>query len=107
MLIRFGLTKDFFDELARDVVLVERSILRLTTLTKPLSIVPYRFVSVIASVRVNDTVVRLDLPCGELMDIESCDRKVHDRVASAFAEVREQAGQLNLEVRGGMFEVAP
>jgi hypothetical protein len=105
IVVRFNDPEEYLAELGHDCERIDRGIVRLTQSVNPIAQPPIRHLSVVATARVGDTVVRLECFCGELWGKEF--PQDAETVASAKAvmkRIEEACQALELEVRAGIFE---
>ncbi len=104
--VRFHHPSDFLAELARDVELVDRRIVRVTRGYRRSRLAPtVQLVSVLASYELHGgQVVHLDAACGDWWGIG--DDGALRRADEIARRIEDACRDLNLEVRGGVVEEA-
>lgn len=103
MQVNFTDVDEFLDELRKDAGAVDRGIVRVTHLYRT-TLLPMIRSFVVATARVGDTVLQLEIGCGELLGHGGGEHndKTHASAAKIKAELEAGAHQLGLEVRAGM-----
>jgi hypothetical protein len=103
--VRFNIPDEFLAELEKDQPLVHRGIVRITHLYRDSKLSPViRHLSVVATTRIGDDVVRCECYCGDLWQMEDNDRKVTAKAAYIRRELEEGCARLALQVRAGIVE---
>jgi len=103
--IRFCVLEEFLDELEKDADQVERGIVRLTNRYRPRQdISAVRFLSVVATARVGQDILRLEVPCGQLFGIDPHDKEAVEKAEAIRGIIRRTCERLGLEVRAGVLE---
>ncbi len=83
----------------------ESTILRLTNLFSPIpNLGPIRSLTVVATVKVRDDIIRLNRYCGQIWDMEKTDNDTYKRAEAVHKQIEEAAKKLGVEVRAGMWE---
>ena len=105
--VKFTDAAEFTAELGKDWGLVERAIVRLTTVTRPareVDIPELRHVSVVATALVDGRIVRLDRYCGQLWGVPEGDKQVLELAGQVQRLIEEFCVEAGLEVRAGVYE---
>jgi len=103
--VRFNIPDEFLAELEKDQPLVQRGIVRITHLYRDSTFSPIiRHLSVVATTRIGDDVVRCEWYCGDLWQMEDNDKKVTAKAAHIRRELEEGCARLGLHVRAGIVE---
>lgn len=103
--VRFTIPDEFLAELEKDQRLVQRGIVRITHLYRDSTFSPIiRHLSVVATTRIGDDVVRCECDCGDLWQMADNDKKVTARAAQLRRELEEGCARLALHVRAGIVE---
>lgn len=105
--VRFTDAKEFIEELERDRGMIERGIVRLTNHYMPSSLSPNIWhLSVIASCKVGQDLVRFQRYCGDAWGKNSEDqnRPTRDKADEVQKEIEKACQELGLEVRPGIYE---
>ena len=106
MMVRFNSVEEFLAELAADVELVERKIVRVTNLFRQKS-PSFHDVTVVASAIVRSHIVRLDRLVGAVMDtrdLTESDREVRARADGILTEIELKVQKMGLNARAGIYE---
>ncbi len=106
MRVLFNEPKEFLEELSKEAGNVDRRIVRITWLFRQEKNLPLTHVSLVATARIHDDVVRLEARCGTVM--AGC---THDEAGQLDAKAREieslvqeECRRLGLDVRAGILE---
>jgi hypothetical protein len=103
--VRFNIPDEFLVELEKDQPLVHRGIVRITHLYRGSKLSPIiRHLSVVATTRIGDDVVRCECYCGDLWQMEDNDKKVTAKAAQIRRELEDGCARLALQVRAGIVE---
>lgn len=103
MRVRFSDVDEYLEELRKDAPLVDRKILRLTNSFQARSFSPHiHTLTVMATARVNDSVVVLEASCGDLWGQSVPDEETLGRADAIHSRIKQTAADLELEVRAGL-----
>jgi hypothetical protein len=103
--VRFSIPDEFLAELEKDQPLVHQGIVRITHLYRDSTLSPVIcHLSVVATTRIGDDVVRCEYYCGDLWQMEDSDKKVMAKAAHIRRELEEGCARLALHVRAGIVE---
>lgn len=110
MIVRFSDSEEFVDELQREPEAVARSIVRVSKLGRPSSMMT-TYVSVVATAKVvsgsSYDIVRLEIPCGELYgSVEPHDRRVQQRAEDVIRLLEASLEETPFLVCAGVYEPA-
>jgi len=104
--VQFNNTEEFLAELAADLVQLDRKLVRVTNLYQQSTQTPIiQYVSVVATARVAADILRLDVFCGEVWNVDTQhNAPVWKRVEAVQQQLRASCVQLGLEVRAGLWK---
>jgi len=103
--VRFNVPDEFLAELEKYQPLIHRGIVRITHLYRDSKLSPIiRHLSVVATTRIGDDVVRCEWYCGDLWQMEDNDKKVTAKAAQIRQELEDGCTRLALQVRAGIVE---
>jgi dsDNA-specific endonuclease/ATPase MutS2 len=102
-MLRFNDIEEFFEELKKDRDLIERGIVRVTSILRPSQSVPSIFhIVVAATARVAGEIVRLDIYCGDVFQGFDRDSEVLKAANEKIGMIKERCTSLELDVRAGV-----
>jgi len=105
MKIQFNSIDDFIEDLRVDREKIERGIVRVNFLTKPLNSTPnVRRQFLIAQCIISGHVVALERYLGDIWGIGETDEKTHEKGDELRAALINKLRGMGLEIRGGMIE---
>lgn len=110
--VKFNHPDEFIDELQKEfgglkagLIPTIPPILRLTNLFRTIpEIAPIMSLTVVATIRVRDDIIKLERYCGQIWKMESQDKPTQERAEEVHRKLEEAAKELGLEVRAGVFE---
>ena len=102
--VLFSDPEEFLTELTRDRDLVDRRIVRLQSLGLRSGITSIHFLTVVATTRVGQDVIRLERLCGGLCGAAESDQRVTEMTEAVRQELESGCARLGLEVRSGVLE---
>mgnify|MGYP001592156555 CR=1 FL=1 len=102
-MVRFNLVEEFLEELEKDKEIVERKIVRITSLFTQTKDFPIKHLSVVASYKVAGELVRLKVFCGQIWESEH-DKEVIDKARQIRNRIEKTCQEFTLEVRAGIYE---
>ena len=107
-IVQFNAVDEFLAELTTDRTQVDRKLVRVTNLYQQSTQVPsLQYVSVVATARVATDIVRLDVYCGEVWNVDTQHSGPVLKKAEALQQrIREACAQLGFEVRAGVLKNA-
>ena len=104
MLVKFNDPREFIEELKKDAGLVSRGIVRITQQVTCSGKMPIKYLSVVGTTQVINTVVRLDRYCGEIWNIPHVDQKTCAKAEELIVNLKTELESAGLEVRAGIIE---
>ncbi len=106
--VQFNNTEEFLAELAADLAQLDRPLVRVTNLYQQSTQTPIiQYVSVVATARVAADILRLDVFCGEVWNVDALhNTPVWKKVEVVQQHLRMSCVQLGLEVRAGLLKPA-
>lgn len=106
--VQFNNEQEFLAELTADLEKLDRQLVRVTNLyqqSKQMPIIQY--VSVVATARVATDILRLDVYCGEVWNVDTQhNAPVLKKVEAVQQRLRASCEQLGIEVRAGLWKSA-
>ena len=107
-IVQFNNTEEFLAELAADLDKLDRHLVRVTNLNQQSSQLPViQYVSVVATARVATDIIRLDVYCGELWNVDTQhNAPVLTKVEAVQQHLRASCAQLGVAVRAGLWKGA-
>jgi len=103
--VRFTSVEEFIEELKKERGNIHLKIVRLTNLFSPIpNLAPIKSLTVVATVKVRDDIIRLTRYCGQIWDMEGQDKDTHERAEAARKRIEEAAKTLGIEIRAGIWE---
>lgn len=103
--VKFNSVEEFLEELEKERGNIRLNIVRLTNVWSPIpNLAPIRALSVVATAKVKEDIIRLNRYCGQIWDIEHTDKDTYDRAEAVHKRIEEAAEKLGLEVRAGVWE---
>jgi hypothetical protein len=107
-LVQFNTVEEFLAELAADLDTLDRHLVRVTNLYQQSTQMPViQYVSVVATARVATDIIRLDVYCGELWNVDTQhNAPVLKKVEAVQHHLRASCTQLGIEVRAGVWKAA-
>jgi hypothetical protein len=103
-LVQFNTVEEFLAELAANLDTLDRHLVRVTNLYQQSTQMPViQYVSVVATARVATDIIRLDVYCGELWNVDTQhNAPVLTKVEAVQHHLRASCTQLSIEVRAGL-----
>ncbi len=107
-IVQFNNVEEFLAELTADLDTLDRHLVRVTNLYQQSTQMPViQYVSVIATARVATDIIRLDVYCGELWNVDTQhNAPVLKKVEAVQQHLRASCAQLGIEVRAGLWKSA-
>ena len=107
-IVQFNNTEEFLAELAADLDKLDRHLVRVTNLYQQSTQMPViQYVSVVATARVATDIIRLDVYCGELWNVDTQhNAPVLTKVEAVQQHLRASCAQLGVAVRAGLWKDA-
>lgn len=109
--VKFTSVEEFIDELNKEFEesakgsIRELNILRLTNLFSPIpNLGPIRSLTVVATIKVRDDIIRLNRYCGQIWDMKDTDKETYERAEAVHKQIEEAAKKLGIEIRAGIYE---
>lgn len=103
--VKFTSIEEFLEELEKEGGNIHLKIVRLTNLFSPIpNLAPIRSLTVVATVKVRDDIIRLNRYCGQIWDMEGTDKETYERAETAHKRIEEAAKKLGIELRAGIWE---
>jgi hypothetical protein len=105
MIVRFSDVSEFIEELQKDPGAVDRGILRVTRKFDPWPDIPKIFnISVVATYKSGDVIVRLDMYSGDTFNDEHT-KKANQEGDKIIAKLKKVSDELELKYRAGMYQL--
>jgi len=107
-IVQFNNVEEFLAELTTDLAQLDRQLVRVTNLYQQSTQTPIiQYVSVVATARVAVDILRLDVYCGELWNVDTQhNAPVLKKVEAVQQHLRASCVQLSIEVRAGLLKHA-
>ena len=107
-IVQFNNTEEFLAELAADLDKLDRHLVRVTNLyQQSLQMPVIQYVSVVVTARVATDIIRLDVSCGELWNVDTQhNTPVLKKVEAVQQHPRASCAQLGVAVRAGVWKGA-
>lgn len=107
-IVQFNTVNEFLAELTTDLTQVDRKLVRVTHLYQQSKQAPsLQYVSVVATARVATDIIRLDVYCGEVWNVNTQHNEPVLKKAEALQQrIREACAQLGMDVRAGLLKSA-
>ena len=107
-IVQFNTVREFLAELTADLAQVDRKLVRVTNLYRQSTQMPIiQYVSVVATARVATDIIRLDMYCGEVWNVDTQhNERVLKKVEALQQSIRESCMQLGIDVRAGLWKSA-
>ena len=107
-IVQFNTVREFLAELTVDLAQVDRKLVRVTNLYRQSTQMPIiQYVSVVATARVATDIIRLDIYCGEVWNVDTQhNERVLKKVEALQQSIRESCMQLGIDVRAGLWKSA-
>ena len=107
-IVQFNTVQEFFAELTADLTQVDRTLVRVTNLYRQSTQMPMiQYVSVVATARVATDIIRLDIYCGEVWNVDTQhNERVLKKAEALQQSIRESCVQLGIDVRAGLWKSA-
>jgi hypothetical protein len=107
-IVQFNTVNEFLTELTADLAHLDRKLVRVTNLYQHSTQMPIiQYVSVVATARVATDILRLDVYCGEVWNVDTQhNEQVLNKVAALQQRLRESCEQLGIDVRAGLWKSA-
>ena len=107
-IVQFNNTEEFLAELAADLEKLDRHLVRVTNLYQQSTQMPViEYVSVVATARMATDIIRLDVYCGELWNVDTQhNAPVLNKVEAVQQHLPTSCAQLGLVVRAGLWKGA-
>ena len=107
-IVQFNNTEEFLAELTADLVQLDPKLVRVTNCYQHSTQTPIiQYVSVVATARVSADILRLDVFCGEVWNVDTQhNTPVWKKVEAVQHQLRASCAQLGLEVRAGLWKRA-
>jgi hypothetical protein len=107
-IVQFNTVHEFLAELTADLAQVDRKLVRVTNLYRQSTQMPIiQYVSVVATARVATDIIRLDMYCGEVWNVDTQhNERVLKKVEVLQQSIRESCMQLGIDVRAGLWKSA-
>ena len=107
-IVQFNNVEEFLTELNADLAQLDRKLVRVTNLYQQSRQTPIiQYVSVVATARVAADILRLDVYCGEVWNVDTQhNAPVLKKVEAVQQHLRVSCVQLGIEVRAGLWKSA-
>ena len=107
-IVQFNNVEEFLTELNADLAQLDRQLVRVTNLYQQSRQTPIiQYVSVVATARVAADILRLDVYCGEVWNVDTQhNAPVLKKVEAVQQHLRVSCVQLGIEVRAGLWKSA-
>jgi hypothetical protein len=107
-IVQFNSVEEFLTELTADLAQLDRKLVRVTNLYQQSRQTPIiQYVSVVATARVAAEILRLDVYCGEVWNVDTQhNAPVLKKVEAVQQHLRVSCVQLGIEVRAGLWKSA-
>ena len=107
-IVQFNSVEEFLTELNADLAQLDRQLVRVTNLYQQSRQTPIiQYVSVVATARVAADILRLDVYCGEVWNVDTQhNAPVLKKVEAVQQHLRVSCVQLGIEVRAGLWKSA-
>ena len=107
-IVQFNTVREFLAELTADLAQVDRKLVRMTNLYRQSTQMPMiQYVSVVATTRVATDIIRLDMYCGEIWNVDTQhNERVLKKVEALQQSIRASCLQLGIDVRAGLWKSA-
>jgi hypothetical protein len=107
-IVQFNNVEEFLTELTADLAQLDRQLVRVTNLYQQSRQTPIiQYVSVVATARVAADILRLDVYCGEVWNVDTQhNAPVLKKVEAVQQHLRVSCVQLGIEVRAGLWKSA-
>lgn len=107
-IVQFNNVEEFLTELNTDLAQLDRKLVRVTNLYQQSRQTPIiQYVSVVATARVAADILRLDVYCGEVWNVDTQhNAPVLKKVEAVQQHLRASCVQLGIEVRAGLWKSA-
>ena len=107
-IVQFNNVEEFLAELTADLDTLDRHLVRVTNLYQQSKQMPViQYVSVVATARAATDIIRLDVYCGELWNVDTQhNTPVLKKVEAVQQRLRTSCVQLGIEVRAGLWKSA-
>ena len=107
-IVQFNNVEEFLTELNADLAQLDRQLVRVTNLYQQSQQLPIiQYVSVVATARVATDILRLDVYCGEVWNVDTQhNAPVLKKVEAVQQHLRVSCDQLGIEVRAGLWKSA-
>lgn len=106
-IVKFNVASEFTEELEKDRDQVDRHIVRVTRkFTHSKDISPLRYLSLVATAKVNGDIIRLEKYLGEVWGLESGDQSTFTRADQVQKQLEGWLEMKGLTVRAGILEEA-
>ena len=107
-IVQFNSVEEFLTELTADLAQLDRQLVRVTNLYQQSRQTPIiQYVSVVATARVAADILRLDVYCGEVWNVDTQhNAPVLKKVEAVQQHLRVSCVQLGIEVRAGLWKSA-
>lgn len=103
--VKFNSVEEFLEEVEKDRSNTHLKIVRLTNVWAAIpNLAPIRALSVVATAKVKEDIVRLDRYCGQIWNIGSQDEGTYKRAEAVRKQIEEAAKKLGIEIRAGVWE---
>jgi len=105
-IVQFNTVTEFLAELTADLGHVDRKLVRVTCLYQHSTQAPsMQYVSVVATARAAADIIRLDVYCGEVWNVDTQHNELVLNKAEAVQQrIREACAQLGCDVRAGLLK---
>jgi len=106
--VQFNTVNEFLAELTADLAQLDRKLVRVTNLYQQSKQMPaMQYVSVVATARVATDIIRLDIYCGEVWNMDTQhNERVLKKAEALQQRIRESCVRLGVEVRAGLLKSA-
>ena len=107
-IVQFNSVEEFLTELTADLAQLDRQLVRVTNVYQQSRQTPIiQYVSVVATARVAADILRLDVYCGEVWNVDTQhNAPVLKKVEAVQQHLRVSCVQLGIEVRAGLWKSA-
>ena len=107
-IVQFNNVEEFLAELNADLAQLDRQLVRVTNLYQQSRQTPIiQYVSVVATARVAADILRLDVYCGEVWNVDTQhNAPVLKKMEAVQQHLRVSCVQLGIEVRAGLWKSA-
>ena len=107
-IVQFNSVEEFLTELTADLAQLDRQLVRMTNIYLQSRQTPIiQYVSVVATARVAADILRLDVYCGEVWNVDTQhNAPVLKKVEAVQQHLRVSCVQLGIEVRAGLWKSA-